>query len=195
MAASPDSHHPSLNTPAILRCAGWIRHLLLLINIIIALSAIGLWFPYPYSEQSLRMAMVFFMEISLEHAQWMQLALPYRLLACSLTAVPAYMLICALQNAREMLLNFQHGHILTLINAHYLRRIARYITFFGLCFPLTKLLIGIALTFNNPPEQHIGMLHLTLADIMLFTLGLILWILSWVIVEAARSYEESQSYI
>lgn len=164
-------------------------------NIGLVLGAIGLWFPYPDEQESIRIELMYYMELSTEEASWLNISLSYRIVGFVITLVPAYMLLCSLEQARKMLNNFARGHILAIVNAMHLRQMARLITGFSLCCPLAKLLTGLALTINNPPSQRLGMLYMDLAEIILLGLGLILWTLSWAIVEAARAIEENNSFI
>ncbi len=187
----PGAQLTSQSLQSIKRIASWARWFLLIVSTLLFVGAIGLWLP----NDDFMPSMVMFLEIAPEQSAWLHTGLLYRLVGFVITLVPALLLIRSMNYARHMLDSFTRGHVLTLLNAMRLRSIASLITCFGIAFPLSKTLTGIALTINNPPEHQVYSFYLNLSDIMLLGLGVFLWVLSWAMVEAARVVEENNSFV
>ncbi|WP_341668528.1 DUF2975 domain-containing protein [Alcaligenes sp. SDU_A2] len=171
--------------------ATWARWFFLLISILLGMGSIGLWLP---SSEFLP-DLTTYLDLPAEQAHWLNTSPLYRLVGFVITLVPALLLIRSINHARHMLDSFRHGHVLTLLNAMRLRSIASLVTGFGITFPLSKTLTALALTATNPPERQIHIIILNLSDIMLLSLGMFMWVLSWVMVEAARVGEENSRFV
>lgn len=87
---------------------------------------------------------------------------------------------------------FSQGNIFSIDHVRYLRNLG-YTLLIGQCFePIYQLLMGIILTFKNPPGHRFMSITLDQTNIALVLTALIVILISWIMAEGFKMYEEQQ---
>ena len=118
-----------------------------------------------------------------------------RLLGIAVTALPVGLLVYALLEARRLFAEYAEGGFFNWSAARRLRRIALVICSLAFVGPLTRTLLVLVLTFNNPPGQRLLSIGLSFNDYFMGMVGGLLLAIAWVMVEAARISEENREFI
>ncbi len=111
------------------------------------------------------------------------------------TAVPVGLFVFALLQSRRLLAEYAEGGQFSWSAARRLRRIALVICSLAVVGPLTRTLLILVLTFNNPPGQRLLSIGFSFNDYFMGIVGGLLLVIAWVMVEAARLAEENSGFV
>ena len=118
-----------------------------------------------------------------------------RLLGLAVTALPSGLLIYALLQARTLFAEYAAGGFFSWKAACRLRRIAWAICSLAFVGPLTRTLLVLVLTLNNPPGQRWLSIGVSFNDYCAVMVGGLLLAIAWVMVEATRISEENGEFV
>jgi len=91
--------------------------------------------------------------------------------------------------------NYEKGEVFTLENVLYYRKIAHTIFYYVIASLLSKPLISLALTFQNPPHEKMIVASMGSTEIQLLITGGLILLVSWVMQEAYTLAEENAQTI
>lgn len=123
------------------------------------------------------------------------LDLSTRLLAFAASMVPMAMLLHLLHQAYALFDAFRIGNVFGANAPHRLLRIGWCILALALLRPVTATLLGLILTWGNPPGQRILALSFSIDDYMIAVLGGLVLAIGHVMTEAARIADDNRQII
>ncbi len=89
--------------------------------------------------------------------------------------------------------NYQQGEIFSVANARYYRRIGWMFIFYGLiAITLHDTLMTLATTINNPPGERLLSIGFGSPNIEAIFCGTVVIIVSWVMLEASKLYDDQK---
>lgn len=91
--------------------------------------------------------------------------------------------------------NYEKGQVFTLENVLYYRKIAHTIFYYVVASVLSKPLMSLALTFQNPPHQKMIFVSVGSTEIQLLITGGLILLVSWVMQAAYTLAEENAQTI
>lgn len=118
-----------------------------------------------------------------------------RLTAFAASMVPMAVLLYLLHQAYELFDAFRLGQVFSPQAPIRLRRIGSCILALALLRPITSSLLGLILTWTNPPGQRILALSLSIDDYMIAALGGLVLAIGHVMSEAARMAEDHSQIV
>lgn len=87
---------------------------------------------------------------------------------------------------------YEKGEIFTLNNVRYIRRIGYGLLLTQMINPVYEALMGVILTWNNPPGYRIVKVTLDQTNIGIIFAALIVILISWIMAEGCKLHEEQQ---
>lgn len=118
-----------------------------------------------------------------------------RLAAFAASMVPMAVLLYLLHQAYQLFDAFRIGNVFTTDAPVRLRRIGSCIVALALLRPLTSTLLGLILTWTNPPGQRIVALSLGIDDYMIAALGGLVLAIGHVMVEGMRLADDNRQIV
>jgi hypothetical protein len=117
-----------------------------------------------------------------------------RLLAFMSELLPLAALIYALLKLENLFSLYEKGHIFTEQNVRCFRSLGRTLIVWVACDIVSRTLLGIVLTLNNPPGKRLLVIGLDGGDFTGIFVGVVVLIVSWVMDEA-RKMQDDQALI
>lgn len=118
-----------------------------------------------------------------------------RLMAFATSMIPMAVLLHLLHQAYALFDAFRLGDVFTAEAPIRLRRIGFCIVALALLRPITSTMLGVILTWGNPPGQRILSLSLGIDDYMIAALGGLFLAIGHVMTEAARMAEDHRQIV
>ncbi|MFA5902142.1 MAG: DUF2975 domain-containing protein [Hyphomicrobium sp.] len=118
-----------------------------------------------------------------------------RLMAFAASMIPMAVLLYLLHQAYALFDAFRIGNVFTTEAPIRLRRIGSCIVALAILRPLTATLLGLILTWSNPPGQRILALSLGIDDYMIAALGGLVLAIGHVMAEAARIADDNRQIV
>lgn len=118
-----------------------------------------------------------------------------RLTAFAASMIPMTVLLYLLHQAYALFDAFRIGNVFSTDAPVRLRRIGSCIVALAILRPLTSTLLGLILTWTNPPGQRILALSLGIDDYMIAALGGLVLAIGHVMTEAARIAEDNRQIV
>lgn len=118
-----------------------------------------------------------------------------RLVAFAASMIPMGVLLYLLRQAYALFDAFRVGNVFTAHAPVRLRRIGFCIVTLAFLRPITAMLLGLILTWGNPPGQRILALSLSIDDYMIAALGGLVLAIGHVMAEAARLADDVRQIV
>ena len=118
-----------------------------------------------------------------------------RLSGFAISMIPMAVLLYLLLQAYALFDAFRLGAVFTAQSPVRLRRIGWCMVALALLRPITMTLLGLALTWGNPPGQRILALAVSVDDYMIAALGGLILAIGHVMVEAARIADDNRQIV
>jgi hypothetical protein len=118
-----------------------------------------------------------------------------RALAGILSAAHAGLLCAALLAARRLFLRFAHDAAIEAQTGRDLRLIGGLVAAYALTTPLSKTLMVLAVTMDNPPGHRMLTISLGSNELILGVLGALILVLGHVMAEAARIADDNRQIV
>lgn len=118
-----------------------------------------------------------------------------RLLGFAVSMVPMAVLFFLLHQSYALFDAFRLGNVFTADAPIRLRRIGMCIVVLALLRPLTSAMLGLILTWANPPGQRILAIGISIDDYMIAALGGLVLAIGHVMTEAARIADDNSRIV
>ena len=116
-------------------------------------------------------------------------------LALLLSTAHLAALAVALFAAGGLFQSFAQGEFFAPQTGRRLQRIGLWLALFGVLAPIVRAAMTFVLTMNNPPGQRMLALGVSANDIVLVIVGGLIFLIGWVMAEAARIADENRSFV
>ncbi len=123
------------------------------------------------------------------------LDLPTRLAGFAVSMIPMTVLLYLLHQAYALFDAFRLGNVFTADAPVRLRRIGSCMVALALLRPLAATLLGLALTWSNPPGQRILAIAISIDDYMIAAFGGLVLAIGHVMVDAARLADDNRQIV
>lgn len=118
-----------------------------------------------------------------------------RLIGFAISMIPMAALIAMLHQSYELFDAFRLGNVLSAEAPMRLRRIGLGMVALGVLRPLATMLLGLSLTWSNPPGQRILAVGLSIDDVMIALFGGLVLAVGHAMAEAAAIAEEHRQIV
>lgn len=118
-----------------------------------------------------------------------------RLTGFAISMIPMAVLLYMLHQAYALFDAFRLGHVFNAMSPVRLRRIGLCMVALALLRPITATLLGLALTWSNPPGQRILAVAVSTDDYMIGAFGGLILAIGHVMVEAARIADDNRQIV
>jgi hypothetical protein len=115
-----------------------------------------------------------------------------RILGFFVSTLPMLVKLYILYALIKLFKLYETGEIFTLINVRYLRNIGYALLIGQIINPIYQALMGVVLTWNNPPGYRIVAIQLDQTNIGIFFTALLVILISWIMAEGCKLREEQQ---
>lgn len=118
-----------------------------------------------------------------------------RLAGFAISMMPMAVLLYLLHQAYALFDSFRLGDVFNAMSPVRLRRIGLCMVALALLRPITATLLGLALTWSNPPGQRILSVAVSIDDYMIGAFGGLILAIGHVMVEAARIADDNRQIV
>ncbi len=120
------------------------------------------------------------------------LSLSERLLALGVSAIPMIIYLYILFTLIQLFKLYEQGEIFSLQNVRYIRHSGYALLLTQIINPFYEGLMGLVLTWNNPPGHRFAGISLSHTNIGIVLIALVILLISWIMTEGCKLNEEQQ---
>lgn len=118
--------------------------------------------------------------------------LPERIIGLCIGAIPTAIEMYFLYSLVCLFKLYEKGEIFSAKNVQYIRASAYALLLVQIINPIYESIMGIFLTWRNPPGHHFFAITVDQTNLGLICLAILILLISWVMAEGARLNEEQQ---
>jgi len=120
------------------------------------------------------------------------LTMNIKIAACLLDVVPLFIELFVLYSLIKLFKLYERNEIFSLAHVQYIRRIGYALLIGQMINLFYQALMGIILTWHNPPHHHVMQISLDQTNISILLTSFLVILISWVMAEGYQLREEQQ---
>lgn len=115
-----------------------------------------------------------------------------RLLGCCVSTIPMSVDLFVVYSLIKLFSLYEQGEIFSIKNVKYIRYIGLGLLVGQLIHPMYEALMGVVLTWNNPPGHGFVSITLDQTNMGMILTAMMVLLVSWVMAEGCQLHEEQQ---